>query len=247
MKREIAPLIFALLFLFCLPAHAAGPYFSLGVGASNFKTVDTTYVDTQFAIAQTQGFSPSSSVTNTAGGVGKLLAGYQFNKYLGIEGGYIGLGESNAMREGMQPGPSGANTTSEDTFTARQVFDATGAFLTANAGLPISSSFSIFAKGGVFRWHAENNQSALTKRTTTTTDPVTGKISTSTTTLSSSSAMFSDSGTAPIIGAGISYKPADRPVTIRAEFERFKKVGRNETTGESDIDAFSIALILNFL
>src|SRR5712692_8060667 len=112
-----------LLLLFSRPVYANGPYFVFEAGLSKLKTVDTTYVDTQLAGAQAQGFSTGPSQINSDGGSGKLFAGYQFNKYLAIEGGYVSLGESNTQGTGAKPGPSGANSTSVDNFTARQTFN----------------------------------------------------------------------------------------------------------------------------
>ncbi len=56
---------------------------------------------------------------------------------------------------------------------------------------------------------------------------------------------ISESGTDPMIGLGIKFDASDS-VAISAELERYKNFGDKDTTGESDIDVFSVSAMMKF-
>lgn len=74
----------------------------------------------------------------------KIFAGYEFNQYLSLEGGYADLGESDA-----------------DTIVLGIPVSAdaeiTGFFLSGIASWPINDSFSVFGKLGAIYWDVETD------------------------------------------------------------------------------------------
>jgi hypothetical protein len=66
----------------------------------------------------------------------KLLAGYQFNEYFGVEGALVDLGDFDI--------PSSILTLSQE-----------GAAIQAVARYPLGDRFSVFGKAGFFRWEVE--------------------------------------------------------------------------------------------
>jgi hypothetical protein len=48
-----------------------------------------------------------------------------------------------------------------------------------------------------------------------------------------------------VIGLGVKFDAADT-VELRAEFERYKNVGDDDKTGESDVDVLSVGAVMKF-
>ena len=73
------------------------------------------------------------------------FGGYQFNRWFGLEGGYVDFGEieSNAR----------SNATS---------LEGDSVYLTAVGTIPVTDKFSIYGKAGVHRWNLDNQIPALT-------------------------------------------------------------------------------------
>ena len=67
----------------------------------------------------------------------KLFGGYEFNKYLAVEGGYTDLGEFDLK------GSAGAS------------IGVDGVQFVAVGNLPVGRKLSVFAKGGLYRWDAD--------------------------------------------------------------------------------------------
>jgi OmpA-OmpF porin, OOP family len=110
-------------------AQAGTFYVGAGIGQAN-SDVDTD------SIAFVSGTPISVDNTTTAF---KLFGGYQFSKYIGIELGYIDMGEIKASA----PGP--------DTYTiALSGFDA---FFVGT--WPISNDFTLFGKLGFISWNSD--------------------------------------------------------------------------------------------
>ena len=110
-----------------------GWYLGAGVGRSN--ATGLSGIDTTLAGA---GISSTSTVgdTDTAW---KLLAGYQVNKYFGVEGGYGNLGQYNVNSTVSAPG-AGVGTA---TWKANNVWSLAGI-----GYIPIVDKLSAFGKVG---------------------------------------------------------------------------------------------------
>lgn len=154
----------------------------------------------------------------------KFIAGYQFNDYISLEGGYTSLGEvvSYSWDETVSLPMIGAP--SFDTHTDGGV-EVDGIILNVIGSFPVSEQFSIYAKLGVFSWDFEIKNSW----TITSSDP--------TTPTSKSSETFSDDGTDVFYGLGLAYHWDD--ISFRAEYELFESDG-------DEIDVFSIGAVYNF-
>ena len=125
----------------CGPAPAAPTDDSTGwyVGAGIGQSKGMQYCDPQPGITFT-----SCDDTGTAW---RLLAGYQFNRYVGVEGGYLDLGEFSATftKSGMQ------QSVGTQTRTG---------YLAGIATLPIGSRFGVFVEAGAAYWSMKG-QAAL--------------------------------------------------------------------------------------
>jgi OOP family OmpA-OmpF porin len=104
-----------------------------------------------------------------------VFGGYEFNPYIGVEAGYVDFGKVQADKR-MGPELEG------DT-----------AYLTAVGTLPITDSFSAYAKAGFHSWNLDSD-------------------------LVSNS---DDSGTDPTYGLGVQYRFTDR-LALRGEYSRFE-------------------------
>jgi OOP family OmpA-OmpF porin len=106
------------------------------------------------------------------------------------------------------------------------IVKASGLNIVAVGILPLNESFSIFGKVGVI--HAKVEVSA------TGTGP-------------GGSASASDSSTdwKPNFGIGGTYN-ISKQLGIRAEYERFQKLGNSDTTGEANVDLLSAGVMYKF-
>ncbi|HJW47154.1 MAG TPA: outer membrane beta-barrel protein [Lysobacter sp.] len=85
-----------------------------------------------------------------------VFGGYQFNKYLGLETGYVDFGK-------IEPQGNGA------------ALEGDTAYLTAVGTLPITDKFSAYAKAGVHRWNVDDELTGLIgKNDDSGTDPTYG-------------------------------------------------------------------------
>ena len=74
----------------------------------------------------------------------KVFAGYEFNKYLALEGAYVDLGEAKATATG----PGG---------TATGALDGKGWELLGVGSIPFNDQFSAYGKAGIFRWKVDGS------------------------------------------------------------------------------------------
>lgn len=113
-------------------AQAADPnwYVGGGVGYSKVKF-------------DTSGIVGSKDETSTAW---KVFGGYQINRYMGVEAGYVDLGKASfngRLSVAEPPFPVGTATSGD--------FDSNAFFLTAVGAYPVTTQFSVLAKLGVSR------------------------------------------------------------------------------------------------
>lgn len=184
-------------------------YFGAGGG--------TTSVDTGVT-----NLTGAASLDDTSTGW-KIFAGYQINKYLGVEAGYADLGEASLT------GNNGDTFVIDGTTLA---FTADGAKVTAEAktilvealvmlplgdmtGNNILGYFTPFVKLGVGFWTLDYSASASNVSQVTT----------------------DDDGTGVVFGGGLNINII-RNLAVRVEYERFSM--------EEDVDLFSGSVIFRF-
>lgn len=137
----------------------------------------------------------------------KVFAGYQFNKYLALEGGFNDLGDARARYLVRGPAPVGTTISG----TTLETYAENDAWTLAAVGLlPLTDSFSAFAKLGFSSWSSNLRTTQQLNQTLVTTPDLTGE--------------RGDSGVDPYYGLGVSYALFDN-LAFRGEWERFENVG----------------------
>ena len=198
-----------------VPAHAQegkkGFYVGGSFGALEARDLDSGAINQALA---GQGLAVRTTSVDTSDVGWKLFAGYRFNSYLAVEGGYTYLGEyAFAGQVIADPGTVSANLQANDW----------NAF--AVGILPLGERFDVFAKLGIGYWTAD--------------------LATSGTFAGRSAQSADSSGTDPIVGLGARFNITAR-WGIRAEWERFFNVGSATTSGETDIDFWSLGVQYRF-
>lgn len=191
-------------------------YVGLAVGQSSYAQMKPN------AAVLSQGFTqeglPNTYTVSDSGNGYDLVAGYQFFRYLAVEGGYTDFGAVSADYQ-IHLTPSGA---------AHVGIHATGETLFAVGILPVSDRFSVFGKVGLLAYSQDFTANV----------GVTGGGSKVLPTAS-------DTGTTPAIGAGASFAFNDR-FGLRLGFTRFHAVGDANNTGEGTIDLSYLELMVHF-
>lgn len=102
-------------------------------------------------------------------------------------------------------------------------WEASGFTAALVGSLPVGQNFGLMGKLGLFHWDLDANASSS----------VFG------------SGSDTASGTDLTYGLGLKYD-FSKTVGVRAEWERFKDVGDDNTTGQGDIDLLSVGLVFKF-
>lgn len=152
------------------------------------------------------GFAGSCDETDTAW---KIFGGYQFNRNLGAELGYVDLGKFTASGT---VGGTPANASAK----------AKGFELVGVAAYPFNDQFSVYGKAGAFRWDVDTSASA-----------------------GGTAGSASDNGTDFTVGAGLKYN-FTKNAAARLEFQRYNNVGDSGTTGQSDVNLWTLGLMYSF-
>jgi long-chain fatty acid transport protein len=172
------------------PISFAGWYFGFGTGEAEGRDWDAARFRSSFA---KQGVVATQTGADSSDFGFKVFSGYQFNKYLALEGGYTQLNNFTAQGTG----------TTVLTGSLYQTEDNNVWSLAAVGTLPVTKKFSIFGKVGAGNW------SKVTKniiRNTSTTD--------------FTRTQTTERGTDPYYGVGASYALLDN-LEVRGEYERF--------------------------
>lgn len=96
--------------------------------------------------------------------------------------------------------------------------EASGFEVVGVATMPVSGQFAVYGKAGFLRWDMD---------------------------LSGAGISIGDTGTSITLGLGFQYNLTKR-LAARAEWQRYSDVGNDNTTGKSDVDVLSIALVIKF-
>jgi OOP family OmpA-OmpF porin len=147
----------------------------------------------------------------------KLYAGYGLNGHFAIEGGYVNLGKLDATGTFTAPLPGGVFSDS---------IKADGWNVDVVAAAPVTENLSVYGRLGLIRASVTANIVA----------------STGFFTLALPSRAIS---TNAHYGAGLQYN-FSRNWGIRGEWEKFNKLGDPNTTGQGDIDLYSLGAIYRF-
>lgn len=198
----------------------AGPYVGASVGQA---WVDASAGEIENAFALDDAFVASGTTIDDSDTGWKAYAGYRFNAFFAVEGGYVDLGKASFLTTITDaPPPLDAITP----FQVQGTAEATGVNLVAIAGVPLGSAAFVFAKAGAFYWEAD-----FTER-------VPG--------LAVTRLSRSESDTKPTYGVGLELRLGEA-ARIRAEWERFEEVGSGIGGREgTDVDLASAGLTFEF-
>lgn len=195
-------------------AEDAGWYAGGSLGSARAKS-DTSAAQLDAELA-TLGITATSTLNEDDTGF-KLFAGYQFNKNLAVEGGYVDLGK---------PIEFSSVVTAPGAGTVKTTIKNDGWNMDVVGILPINDAFSAFGKVGLY-------YSKTTLDVSATGAGGTAAVSANKT------------ETTPKFGLGANYA-FTKNVGVRAEWERYKNLGDNNTTGEGDVDLWSIGVSFKF-
>ena len=146
-----------------------------------------------------------------------LSGGYQFNSNVAAELGYVDLGSFSADAKGTESGLS---------LTETAKFEAKGFQASVVGSMPVSKEFSVLGRLGMFRWDLKSSNDGV-----------------------EAGVPFSGSEKATGIdltyGLGVQYN-FSKVVGARFEWQKFKDVGDQDKTGQSDVDLISLGLVYRF-
>lgn len=148
----------------------------------------------------------------------KVLLGRRFGRYFAVEGGYTHLGEFRASRDITAPVAGAVNA---DIRIKGLHVDAVGV-------LPLGAKFAVSASLGVLL--SETKTFRVTSGAAT---PILG-----------AGSRINDEIN-PHFSLGLRYELGPK-ISFRAEWDRYVKVGDANTTGEIDVDLYSVGLQFRF-
>lgn len=239
MKRHAAS--FALL-AFASSAQAleltTDTYFVASIGQSDIDRVALRNANNDFVIHSGLTFKNMQSKQDNVGGAFKLQMGYEFSPRWAVEGGYIDLGKSRyatsylaAIQSVIPPTNLGNGITGSGTFnTTFEPFSFTreskisGWNVTGVASHRINDRLSILGKLGLMRAEIRSHDSGAGF----------GMITNAT-----------EHRLIATYGLGANYKINDI-FGVRAELERYPKIGRRDTTGVTDVDLATVGVNARF-
>jgi OOP family OmpA-OmpF porin len=146
----------------------------------------------------------------------KIFGGYKVNRNFAVEAAYMDVGNFDAKTTASIPSLGIGATPLTLTFKVKDLFN-----IAAVGILPITNQFSVFGKLGGYYAKTEIRASAV------------------------STASNSDTNTNLFFGIGVGYD-FTRNFGLRAEWERFNKVGDKEETFQGDVDFFSLGVVYRF-
>lgn len=193
-----------------------GWYVGVDLGQSKYDVMQPNVTALSQDLAQ-QGFPNTTAESDTATAYG-VDVGYQFLRYLAVEGGYTDFGSSTGD----------VNITLTPPGNAHINIHANGETLFAVGILPISDNFSFFGKLGLLAYSQDFTGSVSVAGVGSQTVP-----------------KSSDSGTTSGIGVGANFDINSR-FGLRLGFTRFHSVGKASNTGEGTIDLGYLQFLVHF-
>ena len=205
---------------FLPPAFAAGnvgPWYA-GVNAGFASTsIDDASINSD--LLTVPGITSASTTSKNESDTGfKLFAGYQVNSNFALEGGYADLGKFKVDT---------AVTAFGSPVTAHSEIKATGWNVDAVGIVPVGNNWSIIGRVGVIR--------ADVKFDATANGPG-----------GSASDNVSSTTTDMKYGLGVQLYDVTQAFGIRGEWERYHDLGDKNTTGQGDVDLWSVGIVVKF-
>jgi OmpA-OmpF porin, OOP family len=185
---------------------AEGFYFGASLGQSSADIGSKSAFDTSLGV-------PVSSELDDTGDAWGVQIGYRFNNYVGMEVGYVNLGQADYV----------ASITGTDEVVSRR-FESSGPTLSAVGFFPVGS-FDIHARAGII--YADTRVRDRDELTTT------GEFL-SIEAKSSSTDLMAGVGAAWNIGQNFA---------LRVEYTKYFDVGDEDQTGERDVDVVSFGVL----
>ncbi|MGI9295319.1 MAG: outer membrane beta-barrel protein [Pseudomonadales bacterium] len=148
----------------------------------------------------------------------KLFAGYRFNRYLAVEGGYVDLHnefDEKTTFSAVSDGTGGNFASLPNGPVSVDIDEITGFATAAVGSYPLTNRFVVSGKLGAVFWEAEQTALDLQQREA------------------------SLDGTDALVGIGAEYR-FDNGIAIRGEAERYFDVG------ETDQDVVSVSVLYQF-
>ncbi len=166
------------------------------------------------------GGATASSLSKDESGTGfKVYGGYKLNPNIAVEAGFTDLGSFSATR----------TVTAPATGTLHGDIKASGWNIDAVGTLPLANRFSVFGRFGGFYNELKTSFSttgAVALSPGVDPNPKKTKLSWK-------------------FGLGAGYDFTDK-VGARVEWERYKDLGDDNTTGTADVDLFSVGVVVHF-
>jgi OOP family OmpA-OmpF porin len=193
------------------------PGWYLGIGAGQARYPGLDSHAVSGALGNS-GWSSTGSSADRAGTAWKLFGGYTFSPNLALEAAYVDLGrvDLNSTVTAVKGSAIGA-TPINGHFKVNR-----GSYLDAIGSWPVNDSVTVFGKLGAYSLRTELNASG-------------NGLSTSSNTRS----------TDLTFGAGLTVS-LGKGLGLRGEWERFRKVGDDHLTGQTDVDLFTLGLVFSF-
>lgn len=139
----------------------------------------------------------------------KIFGGYQFSRHLGVEAGYVDLGEFTASGT-ILGAPAAASA------------EAKGLEVVAVGTIPFTQQLAAYGKAGAFRWDVDTRAA-----------------------VGAAAAGGGDDGVDFTYGVGLKYD-FTRNLAARLEFQRYNNVGETNTTGQSDVNLWTLGVMFKF-
>jgi len=166
------------------------------------------------------GANDSSLSRNDLGLGGKILAGYQVNSNLAVEGGYVDLGKTISTRSMGSPAAGSIVLNSR----------STGWFVDLTGMVPIGAG-DVSLIGKVGRVASDTSRTIVTSGTVTLAP--------------GTASAYSEKESNWKYGAGAQYE-INKSMIARGEVELYRKLGKEGSLGENDVGVFSVNLLIKF-
>jgi long-chain fatty acid transport protein len=203
-----------------------GYYAGFSFGQSKAGGWKAAGFDTDLATAL--GFSPTSTQVDQRSEGWKVYGGYQFSKYLALEGGFVDFNDFNSAsniryKNYTAAGAVPANPALQVVSGISDYSADTDAWMLAAMGtLPVTEKISAFAKLGASSWSSNYRITYQRLNPTAGPQPLPQPATPSGATPANPTAQsVTDEGVDLYYGLGVSYNLLDN-LALRAEWERFK-------------------------
>lgn len=165
----------------------------------------------------------------------RLIAGYQFSQYFGIEGGFSNFGKVQGNGSGsvlMTPTAGILPLEQIATYTNSERVLVRGWELAGTVSWPLSQRWSLFGRAGVFYSHYESDVVSMPA------PPTPGD-------LVSKFISVSNNKWTPAYGVGVNFSPVNH-WGLRLEWNRYAHLGDRSTMGRFNVNLLSIGVVYAF-